>query len=359
MTVQGKAPGKLFLAGEYAVVDAGNPAMIAAIDRYLTVTVTEEAKGSLYSSQQPDVDIFWERVGETIVTDVENPYALITSAMEITERYARANGRLTQSVYRLAVDSDLDDEASKTKYGLGSSGAVTVATVRAILAFYDLPAPAYLVYQLAVLTQLQLEKTGSFGDIAVSAYGGVVYYTSPDRAWLKQHLAQTYLPDLLAMSWKDLTIEPVELPSSLKLLVGWTGRAALTDHLIGQVKEKRSQLEIDHLHQAFLKQSRECVENLYDACQENQPQLFQDKIRQNRRILADFARDMGLVIETETLTRLCELAEARGAAAKTSGAGAGDCGICFVEEAHQEEMIATSWQEAGILPLPFAIADRQ
>lgn len=39
-TVVRRAPGKLFVAGEYAVVDAGNPAILVAVDRYITVTVT-------------------------------------------------------------------------------------------------------------------------------------------------------------------------------------------------------------------------------------------------------------------------------------------------------------------------------
>ena len=39
MKVVTKVPGKLFLAGEYAVVESGNPAVIAAVDRYLTVSI--------------------------------------------------------------------------------------------------------------------------------------------------------------------------------------------------------------------------------------------------------------------------------------------------------------------------------
>ena len=35
--IRAKAPGKLYIAGEYAVVEPGQPAVLVAVDRYLTV----------------------------------------------------------------------------------------------------------------------------------------------------------------------------------------------------------------------------------------------------------------------------------------------------------------------------------
>ena len=60
MTVQVRVPGKLFLAGEYAVVEAGYPALIAAINRFLTVSVEESSQGSVTSSQQ-GLTVAWQR----------------------------------------------------------------------------------------------------------------------------------------------------------------------------------------------------------------------------------------------------------------------------------------------------------
>ena len=43
-------PGKLFIAGEYAVVEPGHPAIIVAVDQFITVTVEEARKnGSIQS----------------------------------------------------------------------------------------------------------------------------------------------------------------------------------------------------------------------------------------------------------------------------------------------------------------------
>ena len=62
MNIQATAPGKLFIAGEYAVVTPGQPALIAAVNRYLTVDLTPslEEVGTIYSTQQPDLTLHWK-----------------------------------------------------------------------------------------------------------------------------------------------------------------------------------------------------------------------------------------------------------------------------------------------------------
>ena len=50
--ITAQAPGKLYVAGEYAVVETGFPAIIVALDQFVTVTV-EATKhfGSVVSEQ--------------------------------------------------------------------------------------------------------------------------------------------------------------------------------------------------------------------------------------------------------------------------------------------------------------------
>lgn len=151
MKVQVKIPGKLFLAGEYAVVEAGYPAVIAAVDQYLTVTIETSDRGLLHSSQQVDLYLTWERKEGIAHVQGDHPYALIETAMQVTEAYLTAKGYACHGTYSLAVQSDLDDQTSGAKYGLGSSGAVTVATVKALLTYYGHRPDALLTYKLAAL----------------------------------------------------------------------------------------------------------------------------------------------------------------------------------------------------------------
>ena len=69
-----------------------------------------------------------------VIDNRDNPFEYILSAISFTEQYC-IEQNIKMKVYDLHVNSDLDSADGK-KYGLGSSAAVTVATVKAILHFY-------------------------------------------------------------------------------------------------------------------------------------------------------------------------------------------------------------------------------
>ncbi|WP_236683019.1 phosphomevalonate kinase [Streptococcus sp. X13SY08] len=232
MRVQEKAPGKLYLAGEYAVVEAGYPALIAAMDQYITVTAEKSESGRLYSSQNPSLVLAWKRESGQLSFSMKHPYASIESAMRTAETYAVEQGCSAQGHYHLSVDSELDHAETGTKYGLGSSGAVTVAVIKSLLAYYGLSKHPLVIYKLAVLAQMKLEMTGSFGDIAASSFGGVIAYSSVNRTWLSQAMARQSIKELVDSEWKNLEIRAVQLPMSIQLMVGWTGASASTDQLV-------------------------------------------------------------------------------------------------------------------------------
>ena len=54
MKVVTKVPGKLFLAGEYAVV-VRKPSSDKPVDRYLTVGIESAESGMIHSTQQSDM----------------------------------------------------------------------------------------------------------------------------------------------------------------------------------------------------------------------------------------------------------------------------------------------------------------
>ena len=39
--IEVSAPGKLYIAGEYAVVEVGHPAIIVDVDQFITVTINQ------------------------------------------------------------------------------------------------------------------------------------------------------------------------------------------------------------------------------------------------------------------------------------------------------------------------------
>ena len=358
VTITSKAPGKLFIAGEYAVVESGHGAIVAAVSRYLTVTIDETTNvGTLTSTQNPDVIVEWTREGDQFCTKGDHPYRLVEEAILVAEQYVRECGTATNALYSLAITSELDDAKRGIKYGLGSSGAVVVATIQAILDFYKTPHTPLLVYKLSVLTNLRLSQRGSFGDIAASAFRGMVYYTSPDRSELLVKLQSQTIKEICDTNWKDLTIERLPEIPDFTLLVGWTGQVAITDSLIQATEKKRKVATDSAFYKGFLGKSHAIVQGLQSAWNKQDIPALQEGIRANRALLNEFAREMQLEIETPALQTLCNLAEQVGACAKTSGAGGGDCGICFTQNETERKQIENQWAKAQIQVLPLTIAE--
>ncbi|MGM9902677.1 phosphomevalonate kinase [Enterococcus sp. 10A9_DIV0425] len=355
--IEVSAPGKLYIAGEYAVVETGHPAVIVAVDQFVTVTVETARKvGSIQSAQYSDMPVRWTRRNGELVLDIrENPFHYILSAIRLTERYAQEKNILL-SFYDLKVTSELDSSNGR-KYGLGSSGAVAVATVRALDQFYALNLTQLEIFKIAALANLAVQDNGSCGDIAASCYGGWIAFSTFDHQWLKKQQSIHTISELLAIDWPGLSIEPLQTPEDLRLLIGWTGSPASTSDLVDQVH--RSREEKRTAYQKFLEESTICVNEMIKGFKENNVALIQQMIRKNRQLLRELSTITGVLIETPALNKLCNLAEKYEGAAKSSGAGGGDCGIVIVDQKSGILPLMSAWEYAEITPLPLHVYHQQ
>ncbi len=351
----GKAPGKLYLAGEYAVVETGFPAVIASVNQYVTVTVTESENGGTIQSKNLNKElIHWDRQGTDLVfDDTESQLAYILTAIKFVEKYALEKHKKL-AYYDLLVTSELDSHDGK-KFGLGSSAAVTVAVVKALGSFYGLNLSKMDVYKLASIAHLSVQGNGSLGDIAASAFGGIIAYRSPDRNWVFNMVRNHSLSKLLKLDWPNLRIEPLHLPKELEMVVGWTGSPASTSILVDRIALTKAQ-KVDK-YQHFLKSSRQSVEQLIQGFRDNDAKMIKQMISSYRQVLTDLARFSDVHIETKMLTKLCDIAESLGGAAKTSGAGGGDCGIVISNKNLNIENLKSEWKKVGITPLQLKIGD--
>ncbi|MET1249130.1 phosphomevalonate kinase [Sporolactobacillus sp. STCC-11] len=348
------APGKLYIAGEYAVVEPGYPAIIAAVDKSVTVTIERRETCGRIQWVNAKLDLKRSATNQWNTEGDVSPFRFVLSAIERTEQYVQALGKQL-GVYQLTISSGLTRTDGR-KYGLGSSAAVTVACTKAILAFYEMKIEQQIVFKLAALAHLSVQGNGSCGDIAAGVYGGWIAYTSFDRKWLAAFVSskKDWLP-LLKMDWPKLSIQPLVLPANLHLIVGWTGIPAATAKLIDRVEKARRGQEKGYQH--FLKQSKACVEKMIAGFLNPQPELILEGIRENRRILAQLSKLCGVFIETDKLHQLCSIAEKNRGAAKTSGAGGGDCGIVLADQETDQKALIKAWKDHGITPL--ALYDRE
>lgn len=347
--ISAQAPGKLYIAGEYAVVEPGYPAIIVALNQFVTVTIEESHDyGRIASKQYQENSLYWERQGTELVFDNrDNPFHYILSAIRLTEQYAQSVGK-PLGVYHLNVNSDLDSADGK-KYGLGSSAAVTVATVRALCQFYDLNINQDQLFKLAAIAHLDVQGNGSLGDIAASVYGGWIAYQAFDRDWLASARRELSLTELLNRDWPGLKVELLTPPAPLRLLIGWTGTPASTSHLVDRIalfKATRRQ----NYHR-FLQQSKTCLQRMIQGFHDNDLTAIQREITVNRQLLNQLAHLSHVTIETSLLKTMCDTAVTSGGAAKSSGAGGGDCGIVIINAAQDLAQLTHQWEQRGIEPL--------
>lgn len=348
-----RAPGKLFIAGEYAVVEAGNPAVLVAVDRFVRVDLTPSVgKGSIHSEQYGRQPLVWYRDARGIVLDHDmRPVDYILSSIEAVEQLV-AERDITPRFYDLSVSSELDDVSGR-KFGLGSSAAVTVATVSALNQFYELGLTRRERYKLAMLATIAVSPHASGGDLAASTFGGWISYSAPDRVQALRLREEHGVSGALRENWDGFTVRRLTAPSALQLLVGWTGEPASTSRLVDDLRDRRWAEEIRYSD--FLAQSRHYVEALVAALDADDAEGVKSAIHGARRTLSrlDAAAQVG--IETPSLSRLSDSADAIGAAAKSSGAGGGDCGVVFADVGADLTGLLREWERSDIRHLALAV----
>lgn len=355
--IQTRTPGKLYIAGEYAVVEPGYSAIIAAVDLFIYVSIREvdAGKGRLYSEGFTTEAVSWNRCdGFFKFQDERLELDYVLSAIQTTEEYLDQLG-VSMRTFDLQIRSELDSLSNK-KLGLGSSGAVTVAVVRSLLKFYDVEDSDLLVFKLAVLSQLRLGVNSSFGDLAASTYTGWIKYSSFDRQYLESYIATHSLKETIDGVWPYLDVKELKVSSDIQLMIGWTGSPASSNDLVGNVQNRKKQSQEKYQH--FLNESKLSVTCLVDGLISFDQQKVVEAVKRNRAALFQMGQDTHIAIETSQLTELIEIAERYSAVAKTSGAGGGDSGIAFVFEDTQQNKIIEEWKQADIRRLPLKVFEK-
>ena len=317
-----KTCGKLYWAGEYAILVPGQLALIKAIPIYMTAEIKASDEYRLYS------DMF------TYSVDMrpDSSYALIQETVALVEEYLTAQGVDLQP---FSIDICGKMEREGKKFGLGSSGSVVVLVIKAMLAFYERPADRDLLFKLASAVLLKRGDNGSMGDIACIVSEDLVLYQSFDREKVAHWLEKEDLQIVLERDW-GFSIESVESALEFDFLVGWTKEVAVSSHMVKQIK--------NHMDARFLQASKETVATLVNALQTGQEEKIVKQLEQASLLLEDLSSD----IYTPSLRQLKDASIDLKAVAKSSGAGGGDCGIALSFDQDSTTLLKKRWADLGI-----------
>ena len=317
-----KTCGKLYWAGEYAILEPGQLALIKAIPIYMTAEIESSEVYRLYS------DMF------TYSVDMrpDSSYALIQETVALVEEYLTSRGVELQP-FSLEIRGKMEREGKK--FGLGSSGSVVVLVIKAMLAFYERPAERDLLFKLASAVLLKRGDNGSMGDIACIVSEALVLYQSFDREKVAQWLEKEDLPTVLARDW-GFFIRSVEPALDFDFLVGWTKEVAVSSHMVKQIK--------NNMNTSFLQASKETVDSLVKALHEGQEEKIMELLEQASQLLENLSSD----IYTPSLRQLKYASHDLKAVAKSSGAGGGDCGIALSFDQDSTTLLKKRWADLGI-----------
>lgn len=191
MRLKASAPASLMLLGEYGVLHHKH-ALVCAVDKRIHVTLTPREDDHVYI--QSALGKYKKKLSQL---EIEKPFQFVLAAV-----------KTYQSRYKTGFDLVIESEFAST-VGLGSSAAVTVATLAVLVTWLNIKmTPLELVRQARHVIR-DVQGTGSGADAAAAVYGGMV-------AYLAQPLFAEKLPGMHPISvlyagYKTPTPEVIKL----------------------------------------------------------------------------------------------------------------------------------------------------
>jgi phosphomevalonate kinase len=301
-----RAPGKVVLWGEYAVL-ADAPAAVMAVDRYAQVSLTPGGSYTRFTSRgflTPGVYKADDRF-----------CGAPCAAMAETVLSHFGNSRYPQP-FSLCSDTSAFYSDGGAKLGIGSSAAVCNATYTALCRLLDQPASEAEAIQIHRTFQ---RGKGSGLDVAASWHGGVIRYQSGHSS-----------------SW--------QWPASLHWRVVWTGTSASTVSSLGDFNSWRQQGDQQELIELAALSSA-----LFDNPDLTHLQAYCDQLE-----ALDNAAQLNIF--TPEHRRLATIAQQHGLVYKPCGAGGGDIGLACADDPQALDAFAAAAKHQQFVPLHLEIA---
>jgi mevalonate kinase len=291
------APGKLMLFGEHAVV-YGRACIVTAVDQRIRVWAERTAASELLV-EAPDVGVAGYKKSICRLGDGDVPKAV--RFIEFAVKNVKRKFGIKSGI-KIKTKSDFS-----SKFGFGSSSAVTVGVVKAASELFDLKLTNKDIFDLCYKTVLEVQEVGSGFDLAAAIWGGTLYFVGGGK--------------------KVVQISKRSLP----LVVGYTGIKADTATLVKKVAELR-------------KKEHKIIEPIFELMALIVEDARKSLEKGDYRKLGELANlNQGLLdslgVSTRKLSDLIFAARHAGAyGAKLSGAGGGDCMIAFTNHERKNKV---------------------
>lgn len=318
MQITASAPGKTILFGEHAVV-YGKPAIAVAINRKANVKIQKRVDSKIHV-EIPGLGVSGYLELENEIIKIEKDQGNIGILNYILKSLKKAHQimrRETEPENGMEITVDLEMPVSG---GLGSSAAVTVATLTAALTHHKLEnnPPSKISDQdlekdkiASYAHQVEMEVQGAASpiDTTLSTYGGSIYLSrDPDE------------------------IIRMPLDWNLPLIIGFTPRQMNTGELIKYVKIKKDRYPA--VINSILDSMGQITETAREALLLRDEKMLGELMNVNQGLLD------ALGVNTPELSHMIYTARKAGAlGSKITGAGGGGSIIAYCPQNRNEVLL--------------------
>lgn len=331
-----RAPGKLILLGEYAVLEGGN-ALVAAVDACSTValSLTSDPSSRLHAPQIGLENAPFQWSGGEMVWPEASDEALKSKLVLVETVLAHFYNEFELQFENRGIELEINTEEffsqeANCKLGLGSSASVCVGLTAAFISLLTKQSEVDLNDVYALAFKLHRDAQGGVGsgvDIAASVFGGYLEFSPGGNS--------ADLP----------TVHSLVCPSELHILPIFTGESAGTVDLVQQVYSFRDAEEEEY---------RRLLDGLQELAAEGGMRFQTGDCQAFLRTVTDFSQGLDALGEASnapiisTIHRqVKEAVGDTGGTYKISGAGGGDFGLAFFVDQQLAEAAKRSLKSDG------------
>jgi phosphomevalonate kinase len=333
--IETDAPGKLVLIGEYAVLE-GAPAIAVAVDARVRVSLQPRDSGKctlLISNDKSRFTFHWTSGGALDWTepDVGDRGSLLEATVATLAEFGLMPKDLPG--IDLHIDSksfySCADDGTPLKLGLGSSAAVSVAVTGALYRLFTGEQAAKLdLLEICLRGHRRFQgQLGSGIDVASALFGGVIALEPKAGS----------IPGVTPLTW----------PDGLFALPVWTGVSASTISMLAAANAFRA--ESPDRHRLHMDTLLDIANAALAAWRANDSVRLLAMIEKYSRELENYDNDSMIGIFSPPHRSLQQLVAARGAVYKPTGAGGGDCGMAFADNAETIAQLKAELQRQGFM----------
>lgn len=308
------APGTLMLLGEHAVLN-NRPAIVLAIDKRITVILyTRLDQKIVISSQLGNCEFNLNEI------DKVSDQPFFQFVLAVIQHFKEVLKKNNQG-FDLVIHSEFSHDC-----GLGSSAAVTVATVAVLLRLCS--QNAEMLFEIARKIIRDVQGVGSGADVAASVHGGVIVYQQQSPSIIKK------------------------IDHVLPLVVIYSGSKTPTPVVIKKVA-------------ALQNKYSDLINTLYDAIEqavhhaavfiENKDWARLGDVMNIQQGIMN-ALGVGTPVLNQLIDNLNTMSSIYGA--KISGSGLGDCVIGIGTDTESDSFLKMTQENSSIKKMPLSVSQK-